>query len=209
MKMLELFKGTGSIGKVAEKLGFNIISLDFDKKFKPDILTDILNWDYKKYKEDNNYIPDYIWASPPCNSYCVLAYTRKERNTKTAEPYSERAKLGTNILYKTLEIIDYFKNLNPNLKYCIENPHAMMRHDEKMKQLNKYETMYGLYGDNKVKHTDFWANYELKLKEPKRKNILHQVFNTAKLPLLQRYAIPEKLVENILNNYLEYKSIVF
>ena len=32
MELLELFKGTGSVGKVAKKMGFNVVSLDFDEK---------------------------------------------------------------------------------------------------------------------------------------------------------------------------------
>jgi len=64
MLLLELFKGTGSVGKIAKKMKMDIISLDFDEKFEPDILTDILKWNYKTIP-----IPDIIWASPPCNTY--------------------------------------------------------------------------------------------------------------------------------------------
>ena len=31
--ILELFKGTGSVGKVAEDFGFTVVSLDIQKKF--------------------------------------------------------------------------------------------------------------------------------------------------------------------------------
>jgi adenine-specific DNA methylase len=48
MKVLELFSGTGSISKVCKELGYEVISLDLEKKFKPDINVDILKWDYKK-----------------------------------------------------------------------------------------------------------------------------------------------------------------
>ena len=136
LNLLELFKGTGSVGKVAKKYNFNVVSLDLENKYKPDILTNILKWNYKDYFKNKKIIPDFIWASPPCNTYSKLAYPLKERNTQTAEPYSERAKLGTKILYKTLEIINYAKKLNPNLKFVIENPSAMMRHDKKIKKLN-------------------------------------------------------------------------
>ena len=39
MKLLELFSGTGSVGKVAEELGFDVVSLDLKDA---DINTDIL-----------------------------------------------------------------------------------------------------------------------------------------------------------------------
>ena len=37
-KVLELFKGTGSVGHVAKEFGFEVISLDNEAKFNPDIL---------------------------------------------------------------------------------------------------------------------------------------------------------------------------
>ena len=45
MNILELFSGTGSIGKVAIDFGHHVISLD--KDMEADIKTDILDWDYK------------------------------------------------------------------------------------------------------------------------------------------------------------------
>ena len=47
MKILELFSGTGSIGKVAINYGFEVISLD--KDMDATIKCDILDWDYKIY----------------------------------------------------------------------------------------------------------------------------------------------------------------
>ena len=35
MKILELFSGTGSVGKVAQKLGYEVTSLDIEKKTQP------------------------------------------------------------------------------------------------------------------------------------------------------------------------------
>ena len=204
MKLLELFKGTGSVGKVAKKLGFSIVSVDLEKKFKPDININILDWDYKKYHKDTGYIPDFIWASPPCNTYSPLAYPLKERHTQTGEPYSERAKLGTKILYKTLEIIDYFLGLNPSLKYCIENPRGMMRKDKYMKQLYRESTLYCLYGDTKYKQTDFFSNFVMNLKEPKFKQCDEtKMKETQLLKLEDKYRMPPKLIKQILTSYIE------
>ena len=60
---LELFSGTGSFGKVAKSLGYNVISLDL--LLSADIQEDILTWDYKIYKP-NHF--DIVWASPPCTA---------------------------------------------------------------------------------------------------------------------------------------------
>ena len=46
LKCLELFKGTGSFGKVAKRMNLDVISLDNVEKYKPDILTDILDLDF-------------------------------------------------------------------------------------------------------------------------------------------------------------------
>jgi site-specific DNA-cytosine methylase len=205
MNLLELFKGTGSVGKVAKKMGFNVISLDFEEKYKPNIITDILNWNYKKFYKETNFIPNFIWASPPCNTFSTLSYPLKERNIKTAEPYSDRAKTGTKILYKTLEIINFFNKLNPKLCYVIENPRGMMQYDKRIKKLPyKSLTFYYLYGDNKYKPTNFFSNFPLNLKEEtlismkKRKDLKH----TTDLTLLERYKIPSLLIKDIIQQYL-------
>jgi hypothetical protein len=190
MKLLELFKGTGSVGKVAKKLGYDVVSLDFEEKYKPDILTDILKWNYKDFPT-----PDYIWASPPCNTFSGTVYPLKERNPETAEPYSERAKLGTKILYQTLKIIKYFLNKNPKLKFCIENPHGMMRKDPKMRKLPMETTRYCMYGDEKTKPTDFWSNYPLDLKQ----GSCIGTVRVQEAPCIeQRYRMPPKLIRQIL-----------
>ena len=47
MKVLELFCGTKSVGKVCEEKGYEVISLDIEKKFNPSICIDFIEWDYK------------------------------------------------------------------------------------------------------------------------------------------------------------------
>ena len=204
-KLLEIFKGTGSVGKVASKMGFSVISLDLDPIYTPDIETDILDWDYKKYYNETKYTPDMIWASPPCNTFSQMVYRLKERDTKTAKPFSDRAKLGTKILYKTIEIIEFFKSKNPKMLFIIENPRGMMRMDEKMKQFTRETTLYCLYGDFKRKSTDFWTNFPngLKLnqedKQCSNKTIPVQDLKTIE----ERYSMPSKLIKHFLD---EFKS---
>ena len=49
MKVLELFSGTGSVGKIAKELGWEVVSLDLKNA---DIETNILDWDYKIYQPE-------------------------------------------------------------------------------------------------------------------------------------------------------------
>jgi hypothetical protein len=58
--LLELFSGTGSVGKVASELGYTVISLDRD--MRASIQIDIMDWDYTDL---NPRMFDVIWASPP------------------------------------------------------------------------------------------------------------------------------------------------
>lgn len=202
-KLLELFKGTGSVGKAAKKMGWDVVSLDLDPYYTPDIETDILKWDYKKWARDNNYTPDFIWASPPCNTFSPLAYPLKERNTKTATPYSARAKQGTEILHRVIDIISFFKRKNPDLLFAIENPRGMMRHDPEVKKLpHRDTTLYCLYNDVRYKPTDFFNNVGkegLKLKAPEMSKCNRKdIVQVTELPLDKRYAIPQTLVKKIL-----------
>ncbi len=201
MRLLELFKGTGSVGKVAKKLGFEIVSMDIDPFAKADIQDDILKWNYEKFYESTGFVPDFIWASPPCNTFSPLAFPLKERDPKTAVPKSDRAKLGTKILYKTLQIIVFFHRLNPDLKFVIENPKGMMRNDKQMKKIPRYTTLYCLYGDKRRKETDFWSNFPLNLKEDRK--CPGETIGVVDVPLCERYKIPAKLIQQIFKDYFE------
>ena len=47
IKVLELFSGTGSVGKVCKQIGWETLSIDIDGR--ADIKCDILEWDYTAY----------------------------------------------------------------------------------------------------------------------------------------------------------------
>ena len=49
MRVLEVFQGTGSVGKVFECVGWQVISVDVESRFEPTHLTDVLAWDYRQY----------------------------------------------------------------------------------------------------------------------------------------------------------------
>ena len=46
-RVLDLFSGTGSVGQTFEEQGYEVVSLDIEKHFKPTIVADVLKWDYK------------------------------------------------------------------------------------------------------------------------------------------------------------------
>ena len=194
--LLELFKGTGSAGKA-----FNgkVISVDNEEKYEPDILTDILKWDYKKIPT-----PDFIWASPPCSTYTNMALTKdtkhsvapRVRNVDTMKPLAPSAVKGDKILNKTIEIIRYFKKKNPKLKWVIENPHGSMWRSPYMKKLPPYHrelTYYCLYGDKRKKPTDFFSNVKLSLKE----GSCRAKVDISAIPLCKRYMIHQPLLKEI------------
>jgi len=194
--LLELFKGTGSAGKAFKG---KVLSLDNEEKYKPDILTDLLKWDYKKIPT-----PDYIWASPPCSSFTNMALTKDKthknparvRNVDTMRALAPSAVLGDRLLKKTIEIIRYFSKKNPKLRWVMENPHGSMWRSPLMKKMPKYDTHYTyycLYGDKRKKPTDFFSNVKLKLKE----GSCDAKVEFSKLKLCDRYAIPQPLLKEI------------
>ena len=74
-RLLELFSGTQSVSKQFRAKGWETVSLDIsDKMAKPDILADILEWNYTCFP--NGYF-DVIWASPICQFYSRARTTAK------------------------------------------------------------------------------------------------------------------------------------
>jgi hypothetical protein len=159
IKVLELFAGSRSIGNVAEKNDCQVFSSDINSFEKIDYVIDILEFEVGKVP----FVPDIIWASPPCTFFSVASIGHHWKletigNTQLHTPKSSNALIGVEIVLKTLEIIDYFLNKNPSLIWYIENPRGKLRKLNVMLNLPRTTIMYCQYGDNRMKPTDIWSN---------------------------------------------------
>ena len=154
MKVLELFAGSRSIGKVCDELGHHVWSADWEAFEGINYVGDILDFDINKVP----FIPDVIWASPPCTTFSVASIGKHwdmERNPKTHE-----AMVGLQILNKTIDIIHMYKYYNPKLIWYIENPRGMMRKVNVWNWIShvRHTVTYCQYGDTRMKPTDIWTN---------------------------------------------------
>ena len=158
-KLLELFSGTGSIGKVFQ-VDHEVISLDYKKHFNPTICIDLLEWDYTVYPV--GYF-NVIWASPDCVSWSI-ASGGKHRLKSDMEAKTETARIGELLILKTIEIINYFK---PQY-WFIENPRGLLQHYPPMENIGyKHLVYYGNYSNEdeiqypQPKATHIWSNIKL------------------------------------------------
>mgnify|MGYP003677421168 FL=1 len=203
MRVLELFAGTHSVGKVCKELGYEVVSLDLTGA---DININILEWDYKKAFEPGHF--DVIWASPPCHTFSNCRRCWINRKTKYFGDKIITAKMldddmetnGLPIVRKTEEIIKYF---NPN-RWIMENPSTGKMKDY-LKHLPHYDVDYCRYSDwGYKKPTRFWTNKEGFVPLKCNKNCGNMNGNKHKQRLDHtpglhlRYRVPPKLIEELL-----------
>ena len=158
MKVLELFAGTRSIGKVFEKRGHEVFSVEWSRDFDNiDMYIDIKELSAETILERFGR-PDVIWASPDCTTFSVAAiskHRRKNPETGNLDPVSDYAKFCDEVDQHVLELI---RELKPRF-YFIENPRGGMRKMTWMQGLPRYTVTYCKYGDKRMKPTDIWTNH--------------------------------------------------
>jgi site-specific DNA-cytosine methylase len=211
MKVLELFKGSGSITKYYENTDIEVISLDILQKYNPTICSDIMTWDYKVY-EPKTF--DIIWCSPECKIFSALQYTNIGRKWKSREELDKAREENSIFINKTIEIIEYFK---PKF-YFIENPRYSTIWDYIENEKYKYNFVivdYCAFGYNYKKPTKILTNKLLdnvlcsctgNPKHPMRLGVTSKKFLEARsniqkkdtTTLNQRYSIPPKLLKYLL-----------
>jgi len=163
VNVLELFAGSRSIGKQAEKLGMNVYSSDINDFEGIDYVVNILEFDITKVP----FKPDIIWASPPCTSFSVASIGHHWTGGKGAYiPKTDGARLGLELVKKTIEIIQYFQ---PTF-WFMENPRGILRKLPVVKGLPRKTVTYCQYGDERMKPTDIWTNSILWEPRPMCKN---------------------------------------
>ena len=163
MKVLELYAGSRSVGKIAEELGMEVFSSDLIEFEGIHYPISILDFDVTKVP----FQPDIIWASPPCTGFSVAAIGHHWAGGKGAYiPKTETAKLGIELVKKTLEIIEHFQ---PTF-WFMENPRGVLRKLDVVKNLPRRSVTYCQYGDERMKPTDIWTNSVLWEPRPMCKN---------------------------------------
>jgi len=156
MKVLELFSGTGSVGKCCKQLGWDVVSVDL--LLPADHQVDIMKFDYKQYSKDEF---DIVWASPPCTYYsalqnCWIGRKKKDGILVTRELIEEQRKESDKLVLKSFEIIDYFQ---PHW-WFLENPATgQLKNRDIMKDIPYYDVSYCMYSDwGYEKKTRIWTN---------------------------------------------------
>ena len=146
MKVLELFAGSRSIGKVAESRGHEVFSVDVKDFDGVDLAIDIEDLT----PEMIPFKPDVIWASPPCTTYSICGVAAHRKDGKAVSDFAFKS---DRLVKNTLKIISYF-----DCVYYIENPRATLRKQLFMIGIPKTTVWYCTYGDVAAKPTDIFSN---------------------------------------------------
>lgn len=210
MRVLELFSGTHSVGKVCRDLGWEVVSLDLKEA---DINVDVLVWDYEAAYPKGHF--DIIWASPPCHTFSNLRRSWIGRKLKSHGDtiitpqilHDDMMNSGVKILDQTKAIVRYFE---PTF-WFIENPQS-----GRMKEFNGglpfYDVDYCQYGFTYQKSTRIWTNLMGFRPKVCRKNCPSYVndgptqghpMTIALLQLKDRYKIPPDLVRELFTHAVD------
>lgn len=97
MKVLDLFSGLGGFSQAFKDRGHDVVTIDNNTEFEPDILADILTMDI-------NLLCSYdvILASPPCTEFSKSSMPDSWNKNITVNP-------DTKLTERTIEIIEKIK----------------------------------------------------------------------------------------------------
>jgi hypothetical protein len=153
MIVYDFFSGTGSSTKAFEDAGHTVVKVELDEYFEADerdILQLTSDYLINKYGK-----PDFIWASPPCQTFSVASipyYWTYEDGS--AKPKNQKTLDGIERVRYTLELIG---DLNPTIGWLMENPRGMLRKQPVVAGLTRRTVTYCQYGDTRMKPTDIWG----------------------------------------------------
>ena len=190
--LLELFSGTGSIGRAFRARGWNVVSVDIDETTNPTIQKDVLELS----PEDLPDRVDLIWASPPCTHYSVA-------RTKAKIPRDLDG--SDRLVRKVLDLVEHFR-----VDFLMENPYTgLLKTRDVVKDVPFHIVDYCTYGAPYRKRTAIWTNTEWKPRHPlckhdcpssvgrKHKARAQQGSPGPRFALNELYAVPTELCDEL------------
>ena len=141
--LLELFSGTGSMGRAFRAKGWEVTSVDCDRAADATIQQDVRDLDVSRLGKI-----DAIWASPPCTNYSLARRGAKIHSNNLMDD-------SDTLVRKTLEITAELGN--PPL--FVENPWTGQLKNRGLLDALKLRIVdYCAYGMPYRKRTAIWTN---------------------------------------------------
>lgn len=144
-----MFSGLGGFSNPFRERGHEVVTLDIDAKFEPDIVADVLEIRYPSLSLDGEF--DVVLASPPCQLF-------SRARARWGYPIDETTE-ALGVVAASFRII---AEVMPRW-WVVENPTGRLQEligppKEKIYQCS--------YGREFQKPTDLWGNYPRKLRLP-------------------------------------------
>jgi hypothetical protein len=160
LQALELFCGSAVVSQEFRQRHWNVIALDADICSNATLVQDIVQTE----PSDLEFVPDVIWASPPCHTYSCAAGSY-HRSAKKGQLESSKEARDNNFLFCAMvKIMKWAKKKHPHLVVVIENPVGQLAHMPLMEQfekefeLEKKTVHYCAFGRDEKKPTHIWSN---------------------------------------------------
>jgi len=153
--------GRGVVSEEFCRKKWLVESVDNDVESNATIVQDVTKIDPRR---DFQRVPDFIWASPPCQTYSRLA-GGKHRSLSDPDR-SATAREHDLHFTKLMEICHWAKEKHPHMILVVENPVGLMKSMPLMQRLQEdfglndpVEVNYCAFGREERKATNLWTNH--------------------------------------------------
>ena len=172
---LELFAGSRSFGKAAEKKGYKVFSMDKFITEDMHFVGGVEDLTKEMIVEHLGGEPTVIWGSPVCSAWSKTGWfhywdTKIYKLTKKFIAKKSFAYESVEMVRKTIEIFSWF----PKAFFYMENPQGMLAFHPVIQYFKVYNlpvvkrlVTYCQYGHTVRKPTEIWTNnFEWKQRKP-------------------------------------------